>query len=118
MALQQAGASVTIVDAYRTVLPDASSSLVNEIFGAATVVEGSGTGRRVDALTFTSSSTVRNLLALLERSGIAWPRQAQVFSIGPITSGTLREHGIEPDAEAYRHDVEGLVAVVVQGFAG
>jgi uroporphyrinogen-III synthase len=35
-------------------------------------------------------------------------------SIGPITSGTLREMGWEPAAEAYPHDVPGLVAAVVR----
>jgi uroporphyrinogen-III synthase len=35
-------------------------------------------------------------------------------SIGPITSDTLREHGIEPHVEATRHDLDGLVAAIVE----
>jgi uroporphyrinogen-III synthase len=34
-------------------------------------------------------------------------------SIGPVTSATLREHGLEPDVEATRHDVDGLVEALV-----
>lgn len=114
LALKSAGAAVTIVDAYRTVLAADSTTLVTEVFGDA------GSGQRdvlrLDALTFTSSSTVRNLAALLCNAGLAWPAGIQVFSVGPVTSSTLREHGIEPSAEAERHDVEGLVQVVLRGL--
>ena len=34
---------------------------------------------------------------------------ARLASIGPVTSATLREHGLEPDVEAGRHDIDGLV---------
>jgi uroporphyrinogen III methyltransferase/synthase len=37
----------------------------------------------------------------------------RVVSIGPVTSATLREHGIEPDVEAERHDIDGLVQALV-----
>jgi uroporphyrinogen-III synthase len=37
------------------------------------------------------------------------PDGARAVSIGPVTSETLREHGIEPDVEAERHDIDGLV---------
>ncbi len=42
-----------------------------------------------------------------------WPR-LQAISIGPITSETLREHGVEPVIEADPHDVEGLVRAVLR----
>ena len=113
LALEEAGAEVVIVHAYRTVLAEASESIVAEAFGT-----GAGQSRAtLDGLTFTSSSTVRNLAALLEKARAPWPAAAQVFSIGPITSRTLREHSIEPDWEAAEHDVEGLVASVVKAFS-
>ena len=37
----------------------------------------------------------------------------RIVSIGPVTSETLREHGLEPDVEAERHDIDGLVAALV-----
>ena len=107
-ALTQAGAEVTVVEAYRTVLAQDSQALLLAAFGSAEV--------KVDALTFTSSSTVTNLVTLLETAGLAWP-QARIFSIGPITSETLRAAGVTPDGEAAHHDVDGLVEAVVRGLA-
>jgi uroporphyrinogen-III synthase len=34
-------------------------------------------------------------------------------SIGPVTSETLREHGIEPHVEAERHDIDGVLDALV-----
>jgi uroporphyrinogen III methyltransferase / synthase len=60
-------------------------------------------------VTFTSSSTVR---FFLEGGGLVGA--ARVVSIGPVTSTTLREHGIEPDVEAAQHDIDGLVRAIVE----
>jgi uroporphyrinogen III methyltransferase/synthase len=60
-------------------------------------------------VTFTSSSTVRFFLEGGGRVG-----SARVVSIGPVTSDTLREHGIEPHVEAERHDIDGLVRAIVE----
>ncbi|MGZ5348435.1 MAG: uroporphyrinogen-III synthase, partial [Solirubrobacterales bacterium] len=67
-----------------------------------------------DYVTFTSSSTVRNLLAAV---GDSFPRGARVVSIGPITSQTAREAGLEVHAEATRHDPSGLVEALVADAA-
>jgi uroporphyrinogen-III synthase len=37
----------------------------------------------------------------------------RIVSIGPVTSQTLREHGLEPHVEAARHDVDGVVEALV-----
>jgi uroporphyrinogen III methyltransferase/synthase len=68
----------------------------------------------VDWLTFTSSSTARNFYEMLgpERAAKLATLGAKVASIGPITSQTLRELGIEPAVEAKRFDVEGLVQAI------
>ena len=61
--------------------------------------------RAADYITFTSSSTVRFFLqAAGERPA---PPGTRIVSIGPVTSETLREHGLEPDVEAERHDIDG-----------
>jgi uroporphyrinogen III methyltransferase/synthase len=67
-----------------------------------------------DLITFTSSSTVENFLAL----GLPWPTGMQVASIGPITSKTARDHGLTVDVEARRHDIEGLVEAIRKFFTG
>jgi uroporphyrinogen III methyltransferase/synthase len=65
----------------------------------------------VDAITFTSSSTVTNLLDAL--GGLPDPQPA-VVSIGPVTSGTARERGLRVDVEADEHTIAGVVAAVVE----
>lgn len=65
----------------------------------------------VDCVTFTSSSTVENALAALG----AWPQPAPlVASIGPVTSETARARGLEVQAEADPHTIEGLIAAVIK----
>ena len=71
--------------------------------------------QRADYVTFTSSSTVRNLAEAL---GDRMPKDARIVSIGPVTSETARELGLEVAVEAERHDVEGLVAALLQDAAG
>ncbi|MEA2494599.1 MAG: uroporphyrinogen methyltransferase / synthase [Thermoleophilaceae bacterium] len=66
---------------------------------------------RADYVTFTSSSTVRFFMEALGAHGL--PNGARVVSIGPITSATAREHGLEVHAEATRHDIDGLVEALL-----
>ncbi len=107
----------------RDVLPKELSKLgaiVDEGFAYRTVGETRDlTGARqrlleegADLITFTSSSTVDNFLAL----GLAWPAGMKVASIGPITSKTARDHGLEVAVEAPRHDIPGLVDAIRKYF--
>lgn len=107
-ALRERGAAVDVVDAYRTVIPAESVTAVRTILGPG--------GRVPDAVTFTSSSTVTNFLALLREAGVAMPSAMKAISIGPVTSATLRENGWEPAAEADPHDLDGLVEAVVRAL--
>ena len=69
--------------------------------------------RRADYVTFTSSSTVRFLLEAI--GGVEhFPQRARVVSIGPVTSQTARELGLEVHVEAERHDVDGLVDALLR----
>ena len=108
----------------RDVLPREISKLgaiVDEAFAYRTVPDTrdiTGARRRLldegaDLITFTSSSTVENFLAL----GLAWPKGMLVASIGPITSKTAVEHGLKIDIEARRHDIDGLVEAIRKFFA-
>lgn len=72
--------------------------------------------RAADYVTFTSASTVRNLLDALASAGGLGP-ETRVVSIGPITSEALGERGIEVDVEAARHDVEGLLEALLADAA-
>jgi uroporphyrinogen III methyltransferase/synthase len=108
----------------REVLPkelSAAGAIVDEAFAYRTVPETRDlTGARrqlaeggADVITFTSSSTVENFLAL----GLPWPKGMRVASIGPITSKTVRDHGLNVDIEARRHDIDGLVKAIRELFA-
>jgi uroporphyrinogen III methyltransferase / synthase len=65
----------------------------------------------VDAITFTSSSTVDNFCAAV--GSLAEP-QPLVVSIGPVTSATARSHGLRVDAEADPHTIDGVAEAVVR----
>jgi uroporphyrinogen III methyltransferase / synthase len=65
---------------------------------------------QIDLITFTSSSTVRNFAELAGE--LTW-QTIPVASIGPITSETLREYGIEPAIQAEEFTIEGLVRAII-----
>jgi uroporphyrinogen-III synthase len=102
-ALGAAGAEVIIAPAYRTVMPAGSVDAIRSLFAEPISIV---------AITFTSSSTVRNLLALCDAAGVSLPRSALRVSIGPITSETLRSLGYPPHAEALEASVEALAQAV------
>jgi len=95
-------------------------AIVDEGFAYRTVPETrdiTGARRRLldegaDLITFTSSSTVENFLAL----GLPWPPGMRVASIGPVTSKTARDHGLKVEVEARRHDIDGLVEAIRKFF--
>jgi uroporphyrinogen-III synthase/uroporphyrinogen III methyltransferase/synthase len=102
-ALTKAGAQMTVVEAYQTGLPEGAREAL---------VEALRVG--LDAATFTSSSSVRNLAEVAREQGIAFPFPGvPAISIGSVTSATLREHGWEPAGEAGASDLPGLIEAVV-----
>lgn len=99
-ALRAAGATVDVINAYRNVMPQSAPDLLRKALA-----------ERIDAVTFTSSSSVTHLAEAARAAGIAFPfAGVRAISIGPITSRTLRAHGWEPAAEASVSDVSGLIA--------
>jgi uroporphyrinogen-III synthase len=107
-SLSAAGAEVIVAPAYRNQLPTSSISLVGEIFAAP--------GVGLDAITFTSASTVRNLAALLDQAGLIIPSGVVLASIGPITSEALRELNYRPTVEAREATIPALVRTLAEHF--
>lgn len=66
-----------------------------------------------DMVTFTSSSTVECFLQL----GVPLPKETKIASIGPVTSATLRKHGLKVNIEAKEHTIPGLVAAIEEYWA-
>jgi uroporphyrinogen-III synthase len=104
--LRAAGAEVTIASVYRTVIPADSIEAIRELFSRPETIP--------DAITFTSSSTARNLFALLEAAGVTLPANIAIASIGPITSATLRDLGYPPQVEATETNVASLAENLVK----
>ena len=102
--LRDAGAEVVIVPAYRTVADGAAADRLAEVL------------ETLDAVTFASSSSVGSFFALLGQTGKLWPAGLKAFTIGPVTSAALREHGMEPANEAVQHTLEGLIEAVLHGL--
>ena len=113
--LRKAGAQVDVVEAYETVVPKLSRSRLRAVLH--------NPRRRPDFITFTSSSTVRNFVAL---AGARWPRQSgrkekasssmagiRFASIGPVTSATLKEFNLPVSLEAKQYTIPGLVKAIV-----
>ena len=101
--LQKAGAHVDVVEAYETVVPESSRTRLRTLM--------KDRKRRPHVITFTSSSSVRNFVALLGKKvkldGI------KLASIGPVTSATLRALGFAANIEAAEYTIPGLVRAIV-----
>lgn len=106
-ALRKAGAEVVIAPAYRTIVPERSAETIRSLFEQPAALA---------AITFTSSSTVRNLISLCEAAGVTLPESVPRVSIGPITSETMRSLGYPPHAEALEASVASLAAAVRQAI--
>jgi uroporphyrinogen-III synthase len=103
--LRAAGARVDVVEAYETVIPQASRSRLRAALA--------NSRRAPDVITFTSSSTVRNFLDLLGHDHSAVLKDVRLASIGPVTSSTLEELGLRVDIEARRYTIPGLIQAIV-----
>jgi uroporphyrinogen III methyltransferase / synthase len=92
--LAERGWAVDVVEAYRTDPVPLDESRAKALSEA-------------EIVTFTSSSTVTNLLAAVGGDAGAVP--PVVAAIGPVTAATAREHGLTVDVEAEVHTLDGLV---------
>jgi uroporphyrinogen III methyltransferase/synthase len=99
------GAKVDDVTAYRTVAPATTGDRLGSILAAG-----------IEVATFTSSSTVRNLLSALNGKADRISG-ATIACIGPVTAGTAREMGLKVDIVADVHTVAGLVDALERHLA-
>jgi uroporphyrinogen-III synthase len=90
-ALAAKGAHVERVDAYRNAVPAALAKELGLFLLS---------GKRADAVTFTSSQMALNFFRALEAKEQSLSEETVIASIGPVTSATLRELGHAPDVEA------------------
>jgi uroporphyrinogen-III synthase len=106
--LRERGAVVDEVTAYYTVRGAGAPGLVESLRRHA-----------VDAVTFTSSSTVRFLLDGLEGCGLGRAEARALFAgvavlcIGPVTAATAREEGLRVEAVAAEYTIDGLITALL-----
>jgi uroporphyrinogen III methyltransferase/synthase len=100
--LSRLGALVEVVAAYRTAPPADLAPRARQIF------QGS---QKPDWVTFTSSSTVTNLVEAAGKHALEGVRTA---SIGPVTSATLRRYGVPVAVEARVFTTEGLIQAILE----
>jgi len=98
-ALRERGAQVDVLALYETVAEPLTAAALDA-------------ARSADYLTFTSSSTVRFFHAAVH-GDIRRSDATRIVSIGPVTSQTLREVGLEPHVEASRHDIDGVIEALL-----
>jgi len=99
--LRQRGAEVQVLEVYRTETPSGAAERLPAAL------------EMVDVVTFTSSSTVINFLALAG----SLPSGVKVACIGPVTAETARERGLQVDVTASEYTSDGLRQALVHHFA-
>jgi uroporphyrinogen III methyltransferase/synthase len=107
--LHAAGFEVDVVPAYETV-PAPRASIET--------LAGDLEAGKIDVVTFTSSSTVRDLMLALGARARDLLSKSIVAAIGPITGDTAREHGLTVHVSADEYTVAGLLDALERSFAG
>ncbi|MBW4084740.1 uroporphyrinogen-III C-methyltransferase [Paenibacillus sp. S150] len=101
--LRELGLEVTEADTYETVVTGEDDAELLKLLEE----------KRIHAVTFTSSSTVRNFLGILRRMGLEDPLRllagVKIACIGPVTEQTAVEAGLTPGLLPEEATIEALV---------
>jgi uroporphyrinogen III methyltransferase/synthase len=108
LALRAAGCTVDVVAAYET------RAATGPAVDALGVELDAG---RLDAVLFTSGSTVDNLCDALGARTAALLGRVRLASIGPVTSDAIRARGLRVDVEARETTVAGLIRALAESYA-
>ncbi len=104
--LTKAGSEVQAPIAYRTEPATDGAAQLRELL----------IGEKLDAVTFTSASTVEHCLALLAPHEVDYLNKAVIAAIGPLTAAAARKHGLTVDVEPNEATCEALVAALTDHF--
>ncbi len=104
--LRKMGAFVDIAPVYQTILPSPSVEALEK-----RLKEGS-----IDVITFTSSSTVNNFLALMSDKLLPYIKKAKIACIGPITEKTARDAGLNVEIVPNQYTVSSLMDAIENHF--
>ena len=105
--LSDAGATVTVAPVYRNVPPLGRGDELRQHFLNGTI----------DMVTFTSSSTVTNFLAMLGTNDREELQKlfskVTIAAIGPVTTATVREHGLNVAVQPEKFTITDMVQAIV-----
>lgn len=104
--LEKMGARVDVIEAYETLVPEDAKERLEKVF--------SDPASKPHVVTFTSSSTATNFLALLGDHARHFLQSVHLASIGPVTTETLKKAGFSPMIEADEYTMNGLVEAISQ----
>jgi uroporphyrinogen III methyltransferase/synthase len=108
--LRDAGGKVTEVVAYRTLLAGGERDGDHDVYRM--LLE-----RQIDAVTFTSASTVKNFAKILgEEQAVDLLSATVVASIGPVTAEAAQQLGINTTVMPSNYTIKGLVDALVEHF--
>ena len=106
--LRKMGAQVDVVETYRTVKPKWGSKRLKEL-----LMKG-----KVDAITFTSSSTVNHFAELLKKEDLqALLKNTTIACIGPITARTAKNWKMRVQIQPKEYTIPALTQAIVKYFA-
>jgi uroporphyrinogen III methyltransferase / synthase len=108
--LKKMGASIDVVDAYQTVMPENRIAAISKMLEAG----------EINMITFTSSSTVTNFMGMFENNADQakeWLKDVDIASIGPITSETVKKLGLKVTVEPTDYTIEALTDAIVRHYA-
>jgi len=103
-ALMHLGAHVDAIEAYQTIKPEIDRESIVRLFSDASV----------DAITFTSSSTVTNFAEILGLTDLSDLLSGTIVAcIGPITAGTAAAYGLNRVVQPAEYNSSALVDALV-----
>jgi uroporphyrinogen III methyltransferase/synthase len=101
------GAKVDVVEVYRTVKPKGGMKKLRQLL----------TDRKIDVVTFTSSSTVNHFAELLKKGDLKkWLKGVAIACIGPVTARTAKGWGMKVQIQPKQYTVPGLTRAIVEYF--
>lgn len=104
--LRRSGAQVDVVEVYQTAMPRGREEEIKELLRKGAIA----------AVTFTSSSTVRNFVQMVGADAPGLLNGVTVASIGPITARTAQDLGIETQVMPDEYTIPALVDALVEHF--
>ncbi|MBN2062472.1 MAG: uroporphyrinogen-III C-methyltransferase [Deltaproteobacteria bacterium] len=108
--LLKMGMNVNVVEAYRTVKPDASLDSIKKMLG----------NKEIHLITFTSSSTVNNFMEMFKNDPddlMRWIDDVSIACIGPITAKTAEAFGLKVSLVPADYTIEALTDLIVRFFS-